>query len=167
MPSDRALDPFAPEPHDHRRCIRTAVEQAVNVCTSRGARLTDLRRQVLELIWQSHVPVGAYQLLDQLAGTRGRVAPPTVYRALEFLTREGLVHRLDSLNAYIGCSSPTLPHQAYFFICRDCGDAAELHDDELSASLAACARRARFQVETATVELAGVCARCSGKTGMA
>ena len=116
---------------------------------------------MLELVWRSHAPIGAYQILDQLAAGRGRVAPPTVYRALEFLSREGLVHRIESLNAYVGCSSPTLPHEAYFFICRACGDAAEFDDDELTATLTRCVRRASFEVESSKVELSGLCARCS------
>jgi Fur family zinc uptake transcriptional regulator len=158
-----ALDPFTPEQHDHGRCVAAALAQAADVCAARGVRLTDLRRQVLELVWQSHAPVGAYQILERLSGSRGRVAPPTVYRALEFLAREGLVHRIDRLNAYVGCPSPMQPHQAYFLICNACGDAAELHDPELAATLARCVERARFHIETATVELAGLCARCSGK----
>jgi Fur family transcriptional regulator, zinc uptake regulator len=156
-----AADPFAQEPHDHHRCVRVAVDQALALCAARGARLTDTRRQVLELVWRSHAPIGAYQILDELAATRARVAPPTVYRALEFLSREGLVHRIDSLNAYVGCPSPTLPHEAYFFICRGCGEAAEFHDRELAASLAACVQRARFRVDAATVELSGLCGRCA------
>jgi Fur family zinc uptake transcriptional regulator len=157
-------DPFVPEPHDHRRCIRAAVAQAANLCAARGVRLTELRRRVLELVWQSHAPVGAYQILEQLARERGRTAaPPTVYRALEFLTREGLVHRIDSRSAYVGCPAPSAPHRACFLICRRCGEAAELHDPELAAALARCAGRASFQVEAATVELAGVCARCRGE----
>ncbi|MFL5336311.1 MAG: Fur family transcriptional regulator [Geminicoccaceae bacterium] len=155
-----AADPFVAEPHDHGRCVHAAVSQAHDLCASRGARLTELRRLVLELVWRSHAPIGAYQILDQLAEHRGRVAPPTVYRALEFLSREGLIHRIDSLNAYLGCPSPARPHQAYFFICRACGDAAEFHDQELSATLARCVDRASFQVDTATVELAGLCGRC-------
>ncbi|MEK0081716.1 Fur family transcriptional regulator [Benzoatithermus flavus] len=167
MTARSALDPFTPDSHDHGRCVATALEQAADVCAARGVRLTDLRRQVLELVWQSHAPVGAYQILEQLAGTRGRVAPPTVYRALEFLAREGLVHRIDRLNAYVGCSSPARPHQAYFLICSACGDAAEFHDPELAATLSRCVERARFRLETATVELAGLCARCSGKAAPA
>jgi Fur family transcriptional regulator, zinc uptake regulator len=154
-------DPFAPKPHDHARCVRTAVDQALALCAARGVRLTDVRRRVLELVWRSHAPIGAYQILDQLAGSRGRVAPPTVYRALEFLAREGLVHRIDSLNAYVGCPSPTSPHEAYFLICRACGDAAEFQDGELAASLARCVQQARFNVEAATVELSGLCGRCA------
>jgi Fur family zinc uptake transcriptional regulator len=162
MASLSAADPFAPEPHDHGRCIAEALNRAAGLCQARGVRLTPLRRQVLELVWQSHAPVGAYQILERLAGARGRVAPPTVYRALEFLAREGLVHRIDRLNAYIGCSAPMRPHQAYFLICRSCGAAAEFHEPELDRTLARCVARARFRLETATVELAGLCARCGG-----
>ena len=161
MPSVQVADPFVAEPHDHRRCVHAAVSQAHALCASRGARLTALRRRVLELVWRSHAPIGAYQILAQLAESERRAAPPTVYRALEFLSREGLIHRIDSLNAYVGCPSPARPHQAYFFICRACGDAAEFHDPELSATLGRCVDRASFQVDAATVELAGLCARCS------
>ena len=164
MSAVAVVDPFKPEAHDHRRCVRTAVDQAIAVCATRGTRLTDLRQRVLELVWLSHAPIGAYQILDQLAAGRARVAPPTVYRALEFLSREGLVHRIESLNAYVGCATPALPHEAYFFICRSCGDAAEFHDGELAASLARCVGRARFQAEKAKVELSGLCARCVGRS---
>jgi Fur family zinc uptake transcriptional regulator len=160
-------DPFPLAAHDHERCVSAAVSRAHDLCSSRGAKLTELREQVLELVWRSHAPIGAYQVLDQLAAIRGRVAPPTVYRALEFLGREGLIHRIDSLNAYVGCPQPGRTHQAYFFICRDCGDAAEIHDQELAAALNGCVKRAAFQVESATVELAGLCARCSGKPPVA
>ena len=163
MPAPAALDPFPQATHDHHRCVSTAVRRAQDLCASRGARLTELRERVLELVWRSHAPIGAYQILDQLTASRGRVAPPTVYRALEFLGREGLIHRIDRLNAYVGCPQPGLAHQAYFFICRDCGDAAEIHDEELGAALARCVERAAFRVDSATIELAGLCARCGGK----
>jgi Fur family zinc uptake transcriptional regulator len=156
------VDPFKSDAHDHGQCVNVAVAQATALCATRGSRLTDLRRRVLELVWRSHAPIGAYQILDQLAAVRGRVAPPTVYRALEFLRQEGLVHRIESLNAYVGCPSPSLPHEAYFFICRACGDAAEFEDRELTAALMRCVRRARFQVESSKVELSGLCARCDG-----
>jgi Fur family zinc uptake transcriptional regulator len=158
-----AQDPFPIASHDHERCVSSAVSRAHDLCSRRGTRLTELRAQVLELIWRSHAPIGAYEILDRLTASRGRVAPPTVYRALEFLGREGLIHRIDSLNAYVGCPQPGQAHAAYFFICRACGDAAEIHDEELGFALARCVERAAFRVESATVELAGRCARCCGE----
>lgn len=164
MSAGPAADPFTPQPHDHGRCVHHAMAQADALCAARGARLTELRRRVLELVWQGHAPVGAYHILDQLASERGRVAPPTVYRALDFLTGEGLVHRIDSLNAYIGCAMPEAVHEAYFLICRQCGDAAEFHDAELAQALGRCASEARFHVGAATVELIGLCRRCTGES---
>ena len=156
-------DPFTAERHDHRHCVRDAVSRAQDLCERRGARLTPLREHVLELVWCSHAPIGAYQLLERLADTRGRVAPPTIYRALDFLSREGLIHRIDSLNAYVGCPQPGRPHANHFFICRDCGEAAEIRDDELSSAVARCVERAQFRVEAATVEISGLCARCAAR----
>ena len=71
--------------HDHKHCIQEALDQAVLLCEQRGVRLTAIRKQVLELIWQNHKPLGAYDLLDMLSSDQQRVAPPTVYRALDFL----------------------------------------------------------------------------------
>ncbi len=159
--AELACDPFAAAAHDHGQCVRAAVEQALELCHRRGVRLTEVRRQVLELVWQSHAPVGAYQILERLAASRGRVGPPTVYRALDFLAREGLVHRIDSLNAYVGCSRPSSPHDAYFLICSDCGDAAEFHDRDLAALVTRCAVRSGFGLRSTNVELTGRCARCN------
>jgi hypothetical protein len=88
---------FEPKSHDHAHCIEDAIDRAELVCGARGARLTDIRRHVLELIWKRHEPVGAYDLLDELRATHRRAAPPTVYRALDFLMENGLVHRIESL----------------------------------------------------------------------
>lgn len=161
--AEPARDPFSDAAHDHRRCVATALDRALDLCERRGLRLTDLRRRVLELVWQSHAPIGAYQILEHLAASRGRVAPPTVYRALDFLSREGLVHRIDSLNAYVGCSAPHAAHEAYFLICSACGDAAEFHDAELATAIAGCVHRSGFQLASATVELAGLCSRCRAR----
>lgn len=153
-------DPFPQAVHDHGRCVRTALAQAEALCQARGAKLTDLRRDVLELVWGSHAPVGAYELMEQLSTRRGRVAPPTVYRALDFLSREGLVHRIDSLNAFVGCPVPQGAHHAVFLICRSCRIAAEVHDDEALGGLEHAAGRAGFALEGVTVELSGLCRHC-------
>ena len=103
MKTNRVANPFTAPEHDHANCIIAALDAAEAICAQRGERLTPLRRQVLELIWRGHSPVGAYDLLAMLQDERGRVAPPTIYRTLDFLCRQGFVHRLDSLQAFIGC----------------------------------------------------------------
>ena len=114
-----AADSNAFDHHDHNLFVDAALACARHLCNERGARLTPLREEVLQLVWQTHKPLGAYALLEQLSahaapGTRRSVAPPTVYRALEFLREQGLVHRIDSLNAFIGCPHPRQPHQRFF-----------------------------------------------------
>lgn len=155
-----AADPFPGRGHDHARCVDAAVENALALCERRGVRLTDLRRRVLELVWRSHAPVGAYDLLELLAAERGRVAPPTVYRALEFLAAQGLVHRLDTLNAFMGCARPTEGHAARFLICRTCRTAVEFADPAVDRAIAGYARGVGFEVAGETVEITGVCAAC-------
>jgi len=146
--------------HDHGRCIEGALNVAAALCAERGARLTDLRRRVLELVWSSHRPVGAYDLLGMLKGERRNAAPPTVYRALDFLIGLGLVHRIESLNAYIGCSGPDTDHPSQFLICRDCGSAAEISDARLDDAIAGLARDAGFSVDRRSIEVEGRCPDC-------
>ena len=119
-----------------------------------------MRRRVLELVWQNHAPVKAYDLLDSLSAESGRVAPPTVYRALEFLLDEGLVHRIASLNAFIGCGDPAHFHSGQFMICSECGRVAELDDPEVAAVLDRRAARLGFTIARQTVEIEGVCQQC-------
>ncbi len=154
---------FARAAHDHRRCVARALDVAGKLCLARGARLTALRRRVLALVWRSHRPVGAYDILALLR--RGRVAPPTVYRALDFLIGQGLVHRIESLNAFVGCARPQRAHACQFLICTDCRAAAEIDDPGLDDAVAKSARRARFVVRRPTVELLGLCARCADREG--
>ena len=160
-----AMDSLAFHQHDHRACIETALETARHVCEQRSARLTPLREHVLQLVWQSHKPLGAYALLEQLtdiapAGQRRRLGPPTVYRALEFLREHGLVHRINSLNAFIGCQHPQTLHHSYFLICRRCGSTVELTSELLTGAVQSAAIDARFQAEGASIEIAGLCPRC-------
>ena len=97
--------PLAARPHDHSRCVSHALAEAEAICARQGLRLTALRKRVLELVWASHKPLGAYDILGVLSDEDGRrAAPPTVYRALDFLLENGLVHRIASLNAFVGCS---------------------------------------------------------------
>ena len=102
----RVRPKFDSDGHDHRRCVADALDKAEALCSDRGARLTKLRCRVLELVWNSHAPIGAYDVLRRLSQEHQSAAPPTVYRALDFLLEQGLIHRIESLNAYIGCPVP-------------------------------------------------------------
>lgn len=161
----RAMEPehpaFAGARHDHERCVRRALDDAAALCAARRARLTPMRKRVLELVWRSHEPVGAYDLLAALAKDGRRAAPPTVYRALDFLQQHGLVHRIASLNAFVGCRSPARRHVGQFLICRACGNAAEIDDSGISRALAQSAGRVGFAVDHAAIEVSGHCARCA------
>ncbi len=134
--------------------------EAAEVCTARGARLTALRSRVLEIVWRSHRPLGAYAILEVLAADGRSPAPPTVYRALEFLTEHGLVHRLASLNAFIGCSQPGHPGTGQFLLCRCCGTAAELDDPRIRSAIQRTAVAEGFEIQEHTVEVSGLCPNC-------
>ena len=156
-----------PKPdHDHSRCSASALRKAETICAARKVRLTDIRRDVLEIVWKSHVPVGAYDILAQLNADGGRTAPMAVYRALEFLMENGLVHRLASLNAFIGCAhlnaeSGEGHHAAQFLICRACGTAAELESAPLTRALTQAVAERGFTIDSQIVEISGLCPHCA------
>ena len=105
------------------------------MCDEREVRLTPQRRKVLELVCAADGPIGAYDILDRLRQSIGNPAPPTVYRALDFLLEQGLIHKLESLHAFVGCSHPDHPHASQFLICSDCGDVSEIENSEIVKSL--------------------------------
>ena len=146
--------------HDHGNCIENALATAEQLCAARGLRFTALRRRVLELVWQSHRPIGAYEILDLLGEEKQNAAPPTVYRALDFLIEAGLAHRLDSLNAFIGCTDPGRRHTGQFLICRECRTVTELDDNELDALVAKKAAASGFTAVRQILEIEGLCKSC-------
>lgn len=152
-------EPFKCSPSEHRYCIASAMRRAEDLCRKRKARLTPIRRQVLELVWQQHRPVGAYDLLEQLQ-KQGRVAPPTVYRALDFLQQQGLIHRLESLNAFIGCDKPDRPHYGHFLICTNCNSLAEIDEPEIARAISLSAQKHGFHQTSQMVETLGLCNAC-------
>lgn len=158
--TDRPLENAFPEDHDHKRCVADAVKAAEGVCRARGARLTPIRRRVLELVWESHRPAGAYAILDAFKPDHPSAAPATVYRALEFLVDHGLVHRIQSLNAFVGCDDPSHPHRGFFLICSECGDAAEVEDADIERAMERSVGRLGFAIKSRTLEARGVCHRC-------
>ena len=146
--------------HDHDSCVSAAIATAEKLCRERGLRFTALRRRVLTLVWDSHKPIGAYDILDKLGGEGKAAAPPTVYRALDFLIEAGLVHRLDSLNAFIGCPDPARSHAGQFLICRRCRKVVELDDPEIDAVVAKKAERLGFTAVHQMLEVQGLCGNC-------
>jgi Fur family zinc uptake transcriptional regulator len=142
--------------------LEDRLARAEAACAARGARLTDIRRTVLEIILQAGEPIGAYALLDRLRDRSGQGKPPTVYRALDFLLAQGLIHRVERLNAFVGCHEEAAqPHPVQFFICSDCGNVAEFEDDAIGAAVAALATRQGFAARRSIVEVEGLCAECT------
>lgn len=147
--------------HDHTRCADAALRTAEEICAKSGARLTEIRRQVLMAVWASHAPIGAYNILARLNADRGKTAPMAVYRALDFLMEHGLVHRLASLNAYVGCAWAKERHAAQFFICRACKSAVELDGSAVTRALKKTLTAHGLVSETEIIEVQGLCAHCS------
>ena len=121
---------FQKPDHDHGHCVEEALSKAEALCQARGARLTPIRRRVLELLWQSHEPFGAYELL------------------------------IEGRNAYVGCVQPDLPHAGQFLICKECGATAEMHSEAVDAALLSAAEALHFVVESQTIEITGPCPHC-------
>ena len=160
--SRAAVQAFPGPEHDHGHCSAQAIARAEALCTAREARLTPLRRQVLEVLAESHQPLGAYDVMDRLARRGPPRAPITVYRALEFLTDNGLVHRIESRNAFLACIND---HEdgapVVFLICERCGAVGEAPSAEVTKTLAAAAKRAGFTPKAPVIEITGVCSHCS------
>lgn len=151
---------FPPAKHDHENCVASAIETAESLCRQRRLRFTRIRRRVLELVWNSHKPVGAYDILGSLNQDGNKAAPPTVYRALDFLIEANLVHRLDSINAYVGCPDPGSAHTGQFLICRKCRSVAELDDADINSLVKQKVSDLGFSAIHQMLEIQGLCQDC-------
>jgi len=157
--SKEIISPFLGD-HDHSHCESQALAVALERCVKKGLKLTKIRQQVLEIIWSQHNPIGAYDVLQKLQERGHKPAPPTAYRALDFLVSAKLIHRIESLNAYIGCPTPNSSHECQFYICTECGYIAELNDGDVSRAVSASAKGLGFKSETPVIEVHGVCRDC-------
>lgn len=142
------------------RAVKMRLDRAAEAAAHQGVRLTELRRQVLSLILEADGPVTAYQLLDRLKQTRKGAVPPTVYRALDFLLAQRLIHKVERLNAFIACSESDHPHPAQFLICGQCGTVTEIEDHAAAAALEHAAEQQGFHARNTVVEIEGTCAAC-------
>jgi Fur family zinc uptake transcriptional regulator len=147
--------------HDHDRCSADALKHAESLCAERGQRLTPIRRRVLELLLESHQPLGAYEIMDRAAEAGARPAPITIYRALDFLRDNGLVHRIESRNAFVACvNNHGSGDLVVFLICERCGAVGEASSQAVADQLKAAARAAGFTPKAPVIEVSGVCSHC-------
>ena len=148
------------QPHNHQLCMTQTLLSAEKICMDKGVRLTSIRRRILELICSSHKAIGAYELLDLFREEDLKAKPVTIYRALDFLMEVGLVHKIESLNAYIGCLQAETDHQSVILICDNCKNAYELDATPVYQSLFAMSKKIQFTPTALTIELHGLCFSC-------
>ena len=147
--------------HQHNACIKDALKNAERVCADRKCKLTPIRKKVLELIWKSHKPIKAYDLLAQLSSEDFIEKPPTVYRALDFLIENNLIHRIESQNAYIGCNADHETLDSKFFICDSCHEVEELSEPKINKTLNEVSKKQGFKPNLINIEIHGTCAHCT------
>jgi Fur family zinc uptake transcriptional regulator len=148
--------------HDHAHCSASALARAEAITAAAGARLTPVRRRVLEILLEEHKALGAYEVLARLAAEGFGNQPPVAYRALEFLVEQGLAHRIQRLNAFAACTHMGEAHAPAFLICRACATVAEAEAAPVRAALDAAAAPLGFAVERSTIEALGLCPACRG-----
>ncbi len=146
--------------HDHDACIDRTLTRAADMAEARGLRLTRARQRALEILLESHIALGAYDLLDRFRAEGLGDRPVIAYRALAFLQKHGLVHRIEGLNAFVACTHPDPAHRPAFIVCRSCRMVAEAHMDLGSGVLAQSAANAGIMVERTVVEVMGLCESC-------
>lgn len=161
MSTSSHLEQAGPCAHDHLGCISQALATAERLCLERGVRLTPARKKVLELIWESHQAAKAYDLLDRIKAFEPAAKPTTIYRALDFLLAQGLIHRVESLNAYIGCVCSERQHEQLLLICERCREIDERPAPEVMSAVAREIAAAGFTVAHKAIEIHGRCAECA------
>lgn len=154
--------------HDHAKCQNRMMQFAEQHCSQHGLRLTRLRRDVLGVVAARHKAVGAYQILEVLAERGETVSPISVYRCLEFLQEAGLIHKLESTNAYFACqhilstdaSRDCSSGCVVLLHCQTCGAVGEMDGSALGGLVTEIAESGEFQVQSTQVEIAGLCQLC-------
>lgn len=148
------------EKHDHTACQDNGLAQVVGQCGTRGLKLTKVRFRVMQILLQEHRAVGAYEILDLLRKEGLGSQPPVVYRALDFLIKNGFAHKVERLNSYIACMHVGSDHVPAFLICRECDVIAETKIELSNDVLSAAAKGSGFQTERVVLEAEGLCPKC-------
>ena len=146
---------------DHHHATRDELlAEARQRCATAGETLTPLRQRVLELLLDHHAPAKAYDLLPLLDQEKRQAKPPTIYRALDFLVRMGLAHRIESLNAFMACDIGACARSTIFLICEKCGAAEEFDAGHALGDLTEAAKRDGFDIRRTMIEASGLCSTC-------
>ena len=141
--------------------IDEALKKAEIICNKKGVKLTKLRQKVLTLILKNHGYVKAYDLLNDLKKNYASAKPPTVYRSLDFLMEHGFIHKIQSLNAFVGCSHPEEHEDCYFLICKECKNIEECCSNTVKKVLTSTSGKNNFSPNQVTLEITGICQDCS------
>lgn len=144
----------------HHKCIDEAIKKAEFLCRTNKVFFTPLRKAILELIWQSHLPLKAYDILEQLKVKNSSARPITIYRSLDFLIENKMIHKIESQNSFFGCSHPGEHRNCYFTICQKCNMVTELCNEEFSLQIEKQINKSCFQTKTIILEIQGLCSNC-------
>jgi Fur family zinc uptake transcriptional regulator len=138
------------------------LEQAKNTCQKRGVRFTIAREQVFKLLTKHEGAIGAYDLLEQLKVIDPSAKPATIYRALDFLSKQGFVHKIESINAFVMCHHfSDCNHPVQLLICDNCGHVEEIQSSNLDLALRSMADATGFIISHQIVEAHGTCQTCN------
>ncbi len=148
------------EEHNHNNCISFALEEAQRICDTRGEKFTELRKEVLKIIWKSHRAVKAYAILSQLDPRIASVEPVNVYRALDFLCEQQLIHKIHMVKSYIGCSHPAEHNNCILFYCNSCHEVQELCQQNVRTALQNVCDKYDLNVVEQLCEIVGICRNC-------
>jgi len=144
--------------------LNASISRVDEICRSNNLGFTDIRKLVFEIIIKNNKPIKAYQILDEIRNITNKPShPPTVYRAIDFLIENGFVHKLNSINSFVGCFHPKTHEECYFLICKKCNLYQECCDDSLKDRISKTAVHNKFVISNTTLEIEGHCLDCSQK----
>lgn len=163
---ERTVPSFPARDHDHGACMAGALGRAKSRCLEKGIKWTALREQVFRHVTTSHKPVSAYDLIESLAREGKRLAPVSIYRILDVLQEAGIVHRLESRNAFFACmSGHESTRQTVTFVCEGCERVTEVEAPAAYRAIGEVSEAARFSPHSTIVEVSGTCAECRNSLG--
>ena len=144
--------------------IKDSISRVFDICKNNNIIFTEIRKSVYEIIIKYNKPIKAYEVLDELRHVTGKTShPPTVYRAIDFLIKNGFIHKLNSINSFVGCFHPKIHKECYFLICKKCNIYQECCDNDLAENIFKTAKQNDFIVSNTTLEIEGHCQDCLDK----